>query len=123
MIRIIPFLLFVATCKLSPASVSSKLEACLIFALFAIYAYSPTTVNILFATIKTSAISHPYRAALIVVGIAAPLKYFQQKLRFSRINGIKLKFGYTDDPESWEKMTVDQAQEIESNMAEWEFPR
>lgn len=26
-------------------------------------------------------------------------------------------------PASWKDMTVEQAQEVESNMAEWEFPR
>ncbi|KAK0120092.1 hypothetical protein ONS95_011505 [Cadophora gregata] len=50
-------------------------------------------------------------------------RYFQQKSRYGRINALKEKYGFTDDPTSWKDMTVEQAQEIESNMAEWEFPR
>jgi hypothetical protein len=34
-----------------------------------------------------------------------------------------MKYGFIEDPETWENMTVEQAQEIESSMAEWEFPR
>ena len=51
------------------------------------------------------------------------LSFFQQRDRYKRINKLKEKFGFTDDPASWKDMTVEQAQEIEGNMAEWEFPR
>lgn len=55
---------------------------------------------------------------MIAITAGVPLKYIQRKLRFARINNIKWKFGYTDDPKSWENMTIEQAHEIESNMAE-----
>jgi len=35
-----------------------------------------------------------------------------------------MKYGFTDDPSTWEDMTVELAQENEHNMAGWDgFPR
>ena len=67
-----------------------------------------------------------YKAAqdIFSVVVFAALAYTpHQHSRYARINDLKQKFGFTDDPETWKDMTVEQAQEVESNMAEWEFPR
>lgn len=50
-------------------------------------------------------------------------RFFQQRDRYQHIKKLMERFGFTDDPSSWKDMTVEQAQEIEGNMAEWEFPR
>ncbi|KAF2764538.1 hypothetical protein EJ03DRAFT_339718 [Teratosphaeria nubilosa] len=68
-------------------------------------------------------VEHPLVAALPLASIAVPLKYLQRKLRYSRLNALKWKYGFTDDPKTYEKMTLEQAQEVERNIAEWEFPR
>lgn len=61
-------------------------------------------------------------AALLAVAVIF-LYTQQQRRRYRRINKLKKKFGFNNDPVSWKDMTVEQAQEIECNMAEWEFPR
>jgi hypothetical protein len=73
--------------------------------------------------LKDFAVEHPIETAILSIAFGSPLKYLQRKLRFARINAIKMKYGFIEDPETWENMTVEQAQEIESSMAEWEFPR
>ncbi|KAH7346518.1 hypothetical protein BKA65DRAFT_551425 [Rhexocercosporidium sp. MPI-PUGE-AT-0058] len=65
----------------------------------------------------------PASTAAYLATIAALLYTRQQGLRYARINKLKTKFSFTDDPASFKNMTVGQAQEIERNMAEWEFPR
>ena len=67
--------------------------------------------------------AHPLTAVSTILAIAVPLKHLHQKVRYKRLHFKKLKYGYTDKPESWENMTVEEAQEVERNMAEWEFPR
>ncbi|KAI9774330.1 MAG: hypothetical protein M1840_004224 [Geoglossum simile] len=42
--------------------------------------------------------------------------------RYSRVNTIKKKYGYTNDPASYRNMTIETAQEIEKNLAEWDMP-
>jgi hypothetical protein len=42
--------------------------------------------------------------------------------RYSRVNAIKKKYGYTSDPASYKDMTIEIAQEIEKNLAEWDMP-
>ncbi len=65
----------------------------------------------------------PITEIILVIVILAPLKYAQVKLRYLRLNNLKFTLQYTNDPASWEHMTVDEAQYIERNLAEWEFPR
>ncbi|MCJ1457883.1 hypothetical protein MMC28_008252 [Mycoblastus sanguinarius] len=43
-------------------------------------------------------------------------------LRFNNVNNIKYTYGFTDDPLTYQNMTVRQAQIIQSNLAEYEFP-
>ena len=87
------------------------------------YTYSPDSGKSYLFAAKDFAMAQPLRAAIVFLAITAPLKYLQQKLRYNRLNAIKMKYGYTDNPESWENMTIEEAQEVERNMAEWEFPR
>lgn len=90
--------------------------------ILAYYAYDHKTCKAILLYAKDYIINHPAEAALIAVAVGAPLKYVQRKLRFSRINAIKWKFGFTDNPSTWEDMTIEQAQEIEQNMAEVRRP-
>lgn len=85
--------------------------------------YFPGAGKSCVSTARDFATAHPFMTTIIVLAIAVPLKYLQQKLRYNRLNAIKMKYGYTDNPQSWENMTIEEAQEIERNMAEWEFPR
>jgi len=90
----------------SPSSTSTKLQSLLILAVLASTFYFPT-----FSFIKSFVVDHPSKALLFTLAIGAPLKYIQRKLRYSRLNAIKKKYGYTANPASWEDMTVEQAQE------------
>ena len=102
----------------SPASKSAKAWTTLYLTILAFYIISPETSKGVIFAVRSYIAEKPIKAGLIALGIATPLKYIQRKLRFARINAIRMKYGYTDDPTSWEDMTVEQAQEIESNMAE-----
>jgi hypothetical protein len=42
--------------------------------------------------------------------------------RYDRLKAIKAKHGFTKDPKTYQDMTVDVAQEVEKNLAEWEMP-
>lgn len=60
----------------------------------------------------------------MLLGVAILLSYVAlvQYLRFSNVNSLKAKYGFSDDSRSYEHMTVEQAQEVERNLAEWDFP-
>lgn len=105
-------------CRLSPASKSTKAWTVIYMIILGLYLNIPEKFVAAFVSAKDNAIREPAKAALIALAVGVPLKYIQRKLRFARINAIRWKYGYTDDPASWENMTVEQAQEIESNMAE-----
>lgn len=104
--------------KQSPASKSTKVWLTFYITVILSYLYAPAAFHAASSSIRNYFINEPTKAVLIAVAVALPLKYIQRKLRFSRINGIKWKFGFTDDPASWGNMTIEQAQEIEANMAE-----
>lgn len=70
------------------------------------------------ASVRNYVVEEPIKAGLIALGVGVPLKFIQRKIRFARLNTIRMKYGFTDDPASFENMTVEQAQEVESNMAE-----
>src|SRR5437773_5328986 len=42
--------------------------------------------------------------------------------RHNCLKAIKKKYGFTKDPKTYQDMTVDVAQEVEKNLAEWEMP-
>lgn len=107
-----------AFCRLSPASKSTKAWIIFYLLCLAVSFFNPRTVAAAAVFVKDYTVRYPVKSAAIFLSIAIPLKYLQRKLRFARINAIKHKFGYTDDPKSWADMTVEQAQEIEANMAE-----
>ncbi|KAI9828118.1 MAG: hypothetical protein M1832_003645 [Thelocarpon impressellum] len=44
------------------------------------------------------------------------------RLRFKRVDALKTKYGFTEDPKSYGNMTIEQAQEIERSLAEWDMP-
>ena len=90
----------------SPTSTSVKLQSLLILAVFPSTLYFPA-----FSSVKFFVVDHPLKALLFALSIGTPLKYFQRKLRYSRLNAIKMKYGYSKNPNSWEDMTVEQAQE------------
>lgn len=104
--------------KCSPASKSTKYWTSFHLALSSLYCFFPAELKRTVASTRSYALQNPIQAAVIALAIAVPLKYLQQKLRYSRLNAIKWKYGYTDDPKTWQDMTIEQAQEIERNMAE-----
>ena len=104
--------------KLSPASKSTKVWTTFYLCIFASYVYFPETARAFIASVRDLIVNEPAKAAVIAVTVGVPLKYLQYKLRFGRINAIKMKYGFTEDPATYEDMTIEQAQEIESNMAE-----
>jgi hypothetical protein len=114
----IPLLLLPAFFAYSPTSLSAKIQIFMVISALATYLRYPETGNSIFSSVKDFIVGHPIETAVLSVAVGSPLKYLQFKLRFARINAIKMKYGFTEDPESWENMTVEQAQEIESNMAE-----
>lgn len=117
-VGIASMLFVLAFCRLSPSSKSTKAWTAFYLTVFFLYTLQPLAFQATTASIKLYASQHPIKTTLTLVAIAAPLKYLQQKLRYARLNAIKMKFGYTNDPATWQDMTVEQAQEIESNMAE-----
>lgn len=90
---------------------------------FFTYRLLPELVHSTYSDVKEVIWRHPYKCAVFLLITAIHLKALQQKLRFARLETIKKKHSYTEDPASWKNMTVKQAQEIERNIAEWEFPR
>lgn len=58
----------------------------------------------------------------ILISLCAQAKYAQRKLRFRRLKEIKMKYRFSKNPASYADMTMEQAQEVERNMAEYEFP-
>lgn len=45
-----------------------------------------------------------------------------RRYRFKNVNDLKKRHGFTNDPRTYMNMTVEQAQEVERNMAEHDFP-
>lgn len=107
----------------SPASKSTKLWSAFYTSIFAAYTFAPAVFKALWVNLQTFAYGNPRTATAVALSVGVVLKYIQQKLRFARVNHLKWKYGFTEDLATFEDMTVEQAQEIESNMAEWEFPR
>ena len=69
---------------------------------------------------KSAFNDHPY----LTIAIPLLLCYLGlvRYLRHRNINRLKQKYGFTADKDSYKDMTVEQAQEIERNIAEWDFP-
>ena len=44
------------------------------------------------------------------------------QFRYQRVNTIKKRYGFTDDPKSYKDMTPDEAQATLKNLAEWDCP-
>ena len=82
--------------------------------------YGYSRISILQANAKSAFDNHTYLA------IAIPLLLcylgLARYLRYRNVNRLKQKYGFTANKESYKDMTVEQAQEIERNMAEWDFP-
>ncbi|KAK4506525.1 hypothetical protein PRZ48_000257 [Zasmidium cellare] len=124
LLSIAPLLFIPIFWRFSPASKSTKLWTTLYLTIAALYIAFPDVIKPALSAARQYAAENPLKAASIAVLIAAPLKYVQRKLRFARINAIKWKYGFDSaDPKTWQDMTIEQAKEIEQNMAEWEFPR
>ena len=45
-----------------------------------------------------------------------------RQFRYQRVNMIKKRYGFTDDPKSYKDMTPDEAQATLKNLAEWDCP-
>jgi hypothetical protein len=58
----------------------------------------------------------------LLVLLANLYLYWVHSTRYSRVNAIKKKYGYTNDPNSFKDMTIEIAQEVEKNLAEWDMP-
>lgn len=107
----------------SPTSRTVKLQISLCIAGLATYNFFSTPVKFVFAALQLWAAANPVTTVGITFFILSVLRYFQQKLRYARLNHLKMKHGFTEDPETFLNMTVEQAQEVEANLGEWEFPR
>ncbi|KAL9119012.1 MAG: hypothetical protein Q9187_004432, partial [Circinaria calcarea] len=70
--------------------------------------------------VKSVFANHPYLA--IAIPLVLCYLGLVRCLRYRNVNRLKKKYGFTADKESYKGMTVEQAQEIERNMAEWDFP-
>jgi hypothetical protein len=102
----------------SPASKSTKVWTTFYLSLLTIFLCFPERWAAFSTGVSAYIAAKPAKAAVIALSIGVPLKYLQRKLRFARVNALKMKYGFTDDPKTYEDMTVEQAQEVERNMAE-----
>ena len=48
--------------------------------------------------------------------------FIVHQFRYQRVNLIKKRYGFTDDPKSYKDMTPDEAQAVLKNLAEWDCP-
>ncbi|KAL2069645.1 hypothetical protein VTL71DRAFT_14324 [Oculimacula yallundae] len=106
----------------SSTSRSTKLLVTLVLILGVISTHLDATS--LFEALSSSNVFH-YPIVSIGAFFLVPITFrcIQQNRRNARVNHLKKRFGFNEDPTSWKNMTVEQAQEIECNMAEWDFPR
>ncbi|KAI9806655.1 MAG: hypothetical protein M1825_006112 [Sarcosagium campestre] len=58
---------------------------------------------------------------IVVTLLGAYITIVNQK-RFKRVKQLRESLGFSNDPLSYQDMTVEQAQLIEGHLAEWEFP-
>lgn len=107
----------------SSSSLSVKIESFLVLCALASYITLSEHWNSAFSSVANFVSAQPLLSATLFLFVAVPLKYLQRKLRYARLNSIIMKYGFTHDPATWEDMTVEQAQEVENNLGEWEFPR
>lgn len=63
---------------------------------------------------------YPY--LFVGVGVLSVYVWYVNRHRFDRLNAIKRKYGFTNDPKTYMNMTPDQAQAVERNLAEYEMP-
>ena len=107
----------------SPTSTSVKIQSFLILLGISVHTLYPGVYAAVWNSILKALYEQPITSGIVAAGILGLWRYTQQKLRYARINAIKLKYGYSSDPKTYEDMTVKVAQEIEANTAEWDFPR
>jgi hypothetical protein len=107
----------------STVSLSVKIQSFLAISTLVSYCLRPRIWESAICHLLTFSRQQPLLTTTILVISTRAFICFQQKLRYSRLNAIRTKYGFTNDPASWEDMTVEQAQEIENNIGEWEFPR
>jgi hypothetical protein len=107
----------------SSVSVAVKVQLMGLISSYTIYQASPEIANGVGAYIKQQCLDKPFRTTILVFLTGSLYRYIQQKLRYTRLNEIKHKYGFTNDRASFKGMTIEQAQDIEKNMSEWEFPR
>jgi hypothetical protein len=74
------------------------------------------------SSMKPWILTNKFTYFAILISLCAQAKYVQRKLRFRRLKEIKMKYRFSKDPASYTNMTMEQAQEVERNMAEYEFP-
>jgi hypothetical protein len=107
----------------SPTSLSVKIESFVALCTLASYTTLSELWKSVFSSVTNFASAQPVLSATLFLFTVITLKYLQRKLRYARLNAIIMKYGFAHDPATWEDMTVEQAQEIENNLGEWEFPR
>lgn len=77
-------------------------------------------------SIRSYPLLHPRKMLAFSVVVWALFRKSQQSLRYTRLNALnalKAKHGFTHDPRTFNAMSIEVAQEVEANMAEYEFPR
>jgi len=107
----------------SPTSLSVKIQSLFILAILAAYMSFPTERQYISSAAKDLAVDHPTAVILSTLLVIITFKYLQRKLRYSRLNAIKRRYGYNSNPFTWSEMSIPIAKEIERNIAEYEFPR
>lgn len=107
----------------SPASGTVKLLSFLGVCGLATYYHNLEPANILLAEVKAYPSLHPWKTLLYACMLCYPFAAVQQKLRYARLDALMDKYGFTEDPNTFRKMSIEVAQEVEANIAEYEFPR
>lgn len=90
------------------------------FDLHNVLEYGYTSVTIIQGRLHGVYSRHP--TFTVVLSILLVYMSLVAYFRFNNVNRLKTKYGFSSDSRSFYKMTVEQAQEVQRNMAEWDFP-
>lgn len=82
--------------------------------------YSYSSMPIIQERLNGAYSKHP--TFTVILSLLPLYMFLVAYFRFNNVNSLKRKHGFTSDPRSFDKMTVEQAQEVQRNIAEWDFP-
>ncbi|KUJ12235.1 uncharacterized protein LY89DRAFT_785633 [Mollisia scopiformis] len=107
----------------SPASGSVKLISFVGVSALAVYYHYAESADILLADLKAQQSAHPWYSLCSIMLFCYLFRKVQQKLRYVRVYALMEKHGFTANASTFNNMSIEVAQEVEANMAEYEFPR